>query len=90
MAEEAIPTQWDLTEIYENMDACQVDYDRAMEILPQYESYQGTLNTAQGFTTICRLPTITILSVDNRDFSRATRIAGAKGKAAIFKNHRPR
>lgn len=48
MAEEALPTQWDLTEIYENVDAWQADYDRAMEILPQYESYQGTLNTAQG------------------------------------------
>ena len=47
-AEEALPTQWDLTEIYENVDAWQADYDRAMEIIPQYESYQGTLNTAQG------------------------------------------
>ena len=44
VAEEALPTQWDLTEIYENVDAWQADYDRAMEILPQYESYQGTLN----------------------------------------------
>ena len=48
VAEEALPTQWDLTEIYENVDAWQADYDRAMEILPQYESYQGTLNTVQG------------------------------------------
>lgn len=36
------------------------------------------------------IDTSTILSVAKRYFSRATLIAGAKGKAAIFKNHHPR
>lgn len=48
MAEEALPTQWDLTEIYADVDAWQADYDRVMELIPQHESYRGTLNTAQG------------------------------------------
>ena len=38
------------------------------------------------------IDTNTILSVSeaNQNFSRATRIADAKGKAVIFKNHRPK
>ena len=48
MAEETLPTQWDLTEIYADVDAWQADYDRVMELIPQHESYRGTLNTAQG------------------------------------------
>ena len=48
MAEEALPTQWDLTEIYADEEAWQADYDRVMELIPQHESYRGTLNTAQG------------------------------------------
>ena len=48
MAEEALPTQWDLTEIYADVEAWQADYDRVMELIPQHESYRGTLNTAQG------------------------------------------
>ena len=47
-AEETCPTQWDLTEIYADVDAWQADYDRVMEMIPQHESYRGTLNTAQG------------------------------------------
>ena len=46
--EEVLPTQWDLTEIYADVDAWQADYDRVMELIPQHESYRGTLNTAQG------------------------------------------
>lgn len=34
------------------------------------------------------IDTSTILSVANRDFSCAARLADAKGKAAISKNHR--
>ena len=48
VAEEALPTQWYLTEIYADVDAWQADYDRVMELIPQHESYRGTLNTAQG------------------------------------------
>lgn len=48
MAEEGYATSWDLTEIYPNVDEWMADYDKVMEILPQYESYRGTLNTAQG------------------------------------------
>ena len=46
--EEPPPTQWDLTELYEDAEAWQADYARAMELLPQQEAYLGTLNTAQG------------------------------------------
>lgn len=46
--EDTLPTQWDLTEIYADVEAWQADYDRVMELIPQHESYRGTLNTAQG------------------------------------------
>lgn len=48
-AEGKYPTQWDLTEIYASVDEWQADYDRVMEeMLPQIETFRGTLNTAQG------------------------------------------
>ncbi|MGN0743075.1 MAG: M3 family metallopeptidase, partial [Candidatus Fimadaptatus sp.] len=42
------PTKWDLTEIYASEDEWMADYDAVMEMLPQLESFRGTLNTAQG------------------------------------------
>ena len=45
---DSYPTQWDLTEIYPDVDAWTSDYDRVMELLPLHASYRGTLNTAQG------------------------------------------
>ena len=48
MAEEALPTQWHLTEIYENMDAWQADAERAIEMIPQYESYRGNAEYRAG------------------------------------------
>lgn len=48
MAEESYATSWDLTEVYPDVDAWMADYDKLMEMFPQYESYRGTLNTAQG------------------------------------------
>lgn len=47
-AEEAYPTEWDLSKIYADSDAWQQDFDKAMELIPQHEAYRGTLNTAQG------------------------------------------
>lgn len=46
--EKTYPTQWDLTEIYPDVDAWNADYDNVMELIPQHENYRGTLNTAQG------------------------------------------
>ena len=46
--EKSYPTQWDLSEIYPDVDAWNADYDRVMELIPQHENYRGTLNTAQG------------------------------------------
>lgn len=40
-AAETYPTQWDLTEIYADVDAWQADYDKAMEMIPQFESFRG-------------------------------------------------
>ena len=48
MAEGSYPTEWDLTEIYPDVDAWMTDYNKVMDMLPQYEDYRGTLNTAQG------------------------------------------
>lgn len=45
---ETYPTAWDLTELYADADAWQADYDRAMEMIGQYDAFRGTLNTAQG------------------------------------------
>ena len=46
--EKTYPTQWDLTEVYPDLDAWNADYEKVMELLPQHENYRGTLNTAQG------------------------------------------
>ena len=45
---DAYPTKWDLTELYASEDEWMADYDAAMELIPQIESFRGTLNTAQG------------------------------------------
>ncbi len=47
LGEEALPTAWDLTEIYADEAAWQADYDRAMAMLPEYEKYRGKLDNAQ-------------------------------------------
>lgn len=44
---ETLPVTWNLEEVYSDADAWQEDYDRAMELLDQYESFCGTLNTAE-------------------------------------------
>ena len=46
--EKTYPTQWDLTEVYPDLDAWNADYEKVMELIPQHENYRGTLNTAQG------------------------------------------
>ena len=47
-AEEAgYPVEWDLSQIYTNLDDWQTDYDRVMELLEEYENYRGTLNSAE-------------------------------------------
>lgn len=43
------PIEFDLTEIYENIDAAWADYDRAMEIAESFEDLRGTLDTAEGW-----------------------------------------
>lgn len=48
MADEKYPTKWDLTEIYANTDMWNADYNKAMQMLPQYEYFRGKLNTVQG------------------------------------------
>ena len=45
---DAYPTKWDLTELYASEDEWMADYDAAMEMIPQIESFRGKLNTAQG------------------------------------------
>lgn len=90
MAEEALPTQWDLTEIYENMDAWQADDERAIEMIPQYESYQGTLNTVQGLYGY--LP----FAHRHHSFRRQSGLLPChphrrrQRQSRCFKNHRPR
>lgn len=44
---DTLPVTWNLEEVYSDMDAWQEDYDRAMELLDRYESFCGTLNTAE-------------------------------------------
>ena len=46
-AEDPLPVEWDLTEIYPDTDAWQADYDRVMELLDEYDSFRGTLNSAE-------------------------------------------
>lgn len=46
--EKSYPTQWDLSEVYPDVDAWNADYEKVMELIPQHENYRGTLNTAQG------------------------------------------
>ena len=49
LAEEgaALPTQWNLEEIYPDVEAWQADYDTVMEMLNRYEQFPGRLNNAQ-------------------------------------------
>ena len=47
-AEGKYPTSWDMTQIYETPEAWYADYDRAMALVPQMESYRGMLNTPEG------------------------------------------
>ncbi len=46
--EKSYPTNWDLSEIYPDVDAWNADYEKVMELIPRHENYRGTLNTAQG------------------------------------------
>lgn len=45
--EEKYPVHWDLSEIYENEDAWQADYDSVMEMFDKYDSFVGKINQAQ-------------------------------------------
>lgn len=45
--EGVLPVHWNLAEVYPDADAWQADYDRATELLSQYESYRGTLHSAE-------------------------------------------
>ena len=47
-AEGKYPTSWDMTQIYETPEDWYADYERAMALVPQMESYRGMLNTPEG------------------------------------------
>ena len=47
-AEGKYPTSWDMTQIYETPEAWYADYERALALVPQMESYRGMLNTPEG------------------------------------------
>lgn len=47
-AEGKYPTSWDLTQIYESVDDWYADYERALELAAEEESYRGMLNTPEG------------------------------------------
>ena len=44
---ESLPVEWDLDSIYTSTDEWMADYDTVMEMLEQYDSFKGTLNTAE-------------------------------------------
>lgn len=42
-----LPVEWDLSSIYPSAEAWESDYAQAMELLDQFESFRGTLNTVE-------------------------------------------
>ena len=44
---EDLQTEWDLTKIYADEQEWQEDYGKVMDMLSEYDSYRGTLNTAE-------------------------------------------
>ena len=42
-----LPTEWNLDELYTGYGHWKMEYDRAMELIGQYEEFRGTLNNAE-------------------------------------------
>lgn len=42
------PTDWDLSEIYASPEEWNRDFERVLEMMPTFEQFKGTLNTAEG------------------------------------------
>ena len=53
-----LPTSWDLTDIYENLDVFEEDMKRAEELLPEVDKLRGTLNSVEGILNSVENPKI--------------------------------
>ena len=53
-----LPTSWDLTEIYENLDVFEEDMKRVEELLPEVDKLRGTLNSVEGILNSVENPKI--------------------------------
>ena len=53
-----LPTSWDLTDIYENLDVFEEDMKRAEELLPEVDKLRGTLNSVEGILNSVENPRI--------------------------------
>ena len=87
VAEEALLTQWDLTEIYENVDAWQADYDRAMEILPRADAVGDAALSVRIFgiyAQSCRLDFQRAAGEDNRPAERGSALCGGFAVGTLF------
>ena len=51
-----LPTAWDLKELYADEDAFEKDMTRAEELITVYESFRGTLNSAEGLLAYMESP----------------------------------
>ncbi len=51
-----LPTAWDLTELYADADAFEKDMKRAEELITVYESFRGTLDSADGILAYMESP----------------------------------
>ena len=69
MAEDKLPTQWDLSVIYASVDEWQADYDRVMEMLDRYEQYRGKLDNTQDIYDYLQFAYFTELTMLQRKLS---------------------
>lgn len=60
--EEPLPTEWNLEEIYPDVEAWQADYDTVMEMLNRYEEFRGTLNSAEAIYNYLQFSYLTELT----------------------------
>lgn len=51
-----LPTAWDLTDLYADEEAFEKDMTRAEELISVYESFRGTLNSAEGLLAYMESP----------------------------------
>ena len=64
---EDLPTEWDLTELYEDEEAFEADMDRIEELLPEIEKLRGTLDSVEGILNSVENPDLVeILTIENR------------------------